>query len=142
MFNFSRRTHSFIWGGIAAALLIALGIYQSAQNQSTGSLITFIVLGVIAFAFISCLILDNNVVGEVVVDIWSWGFVKLPGLIFTLDLDGIIWLLTVKLLFWVIGFSLALVCGGISIGLGLLLSVFVYPFALYKSFHPDESAPL
>lgn len=133
MFNFSRRTHSFIWGGIAAALLIALGIYQSSQNQNTGSLVVFIVLGVIAFTFISCLILDNNVVGEVVIDIWSWGFVKLPGLIFTLDLEGIIWLITVKLLFWILGIILAILTGALALVIGAFISIFIYPFALYSN---------
>ena len=137
-----RRIHSFVWGGIVCLLFIALGIAVSVSISNYSALAFFGALGVLSFTLISCLILDNNFLGDMMGDIFSWSFVRMPGLIFTLDLDGIIWLLTVKLLFWVIGFSLALVCGGISIGLGLLLSVFVYPFALYKSFHPDESAPL
>ena len=137
-----RRIHSFVWGGIVCLLFIALGIAVSVSLSNYSALAFFGALGVLSFTLISCLILDNNFLGDMMGDIFSWSFVRMPGLIFTLDLDGIIWLLTVKLLFWVIGFSLALVCGGISIGLGLLLSVFVYPFALYKSFHPDESAPL
>ena len=137
-----RRIHSFVWGGIVCLLFIALGIAVSVSISNYSALAFFGALGVLSFTLISCLILDNNFLGAMMGDIFSWSFVRMPGLIFTLDLDGIIWLLTVKLLFWVIGFSLAFVCGGISIGLGLLLSVFVYPFALYKSFHPDESAPL
>ena len=66
-------------------------------------------------------------------EIFSWGFVKMPGLIFTLDLDGIIWLLTVKLLFWILGIILAILCGMLAIGLGLLVSLVVYPFALRKN---------
>ena len=74
-----------------------------------------------------------------ILEIFSWGFVKMPGLIFTLDLDGIIWLLTVKLIFWILGLLLAIACGGLAIALGLAISVFVYPFALYKSYkHPEE----
>ncbi len=138
MFNFSRRTHSFIWGGIAAALLIAIGIWRCVQNQSTGGLIVFIALGVIAFTFISCLILDNNVVGEVVVDIWSWGFVRLPGLIFTLDLEGIIWLITVKLLFWILGIILAILTGALALVIGAFVSIFIYPFALYSNIKEGE----
>lgn len=139
MFNFSRRTHSFIWGGIAAALLIAVGIFGCISNQSTDGLFLFIVLGAIAFTFVSCLILDNNFIGEIVVDIWSWGFVKLPGLIFTLDLDGIIWLITVKLLFWILGIILAILTGALALVVGAFLSVFVYPFALYTNIKKGES---
>ena len=82
---------------------------------------------------ISCLILDNNVVGEVVGEIFSWGFVSLPGLIFELSLDGIIWLITVKLLFWILGFILAAICGLLAIVIGSVVALFVYPFALIKN---------
>jgi hypothetical protein len=44
---------------------------------------------VCAFALASCLILGNNFVGEMIAEIFSWGFVKMPGVIFELDLDGI-----------------------------------------------------
>ena len=74
-----------------------------------------------------------------IAEIFSWGFVTMPGLIFTLDLDGIIWLLTVKLLFWILGFILAALCGILAIVLGLVVSVFVYPFALYKNIKHGET---
>ena len=75
-----------------------------------------------------------------VLEIFSWGFVRMPGLIFTLDLDGIIWLLTVKLLFWVLGILLALLAGTLALILGAVISVFVYPYAIIKNFRkPYES---
>ena len=91
-----------------------------------------------AFTLISCLILDNNFIGEMIAEIFSWGFVTMPGLIFTLDLDGIIWLLSVKLLFWIIELILATACGILAVILGLVLSLFVYPFAIYKNFKSIE----
>ena len=87
---------------------------------------------------ISCLILGNNFIGDMILQIFSWGFVRFPGLIFTLDLDGIIWLITVKLLFWVLGFLLATLFGLLAIILGLALSVVVYPFALVKNIRNGE----
>ena len=73
-------------------------------------------------------------------NVFSWGFVSMPGLIFELDLDGIIWLLTVKLLFWILGFVLAILCGILAIALGLIVSIFVYPYALVVNLrsNPDE----
>ena len=63
----------------------------------------------------------------------------MPGLIFTLDLDGIIWFLTVKLLFWILGIVLAILCGLLGICVGLAVSVFVYPYALYQNIkHPED----
>jgi hypothetical protein len=72
-------------------------------------------------------------------EIFSWGFVRMPGLIFTLDLDGILWLLTVKLLFWILVLILAVICGILAVALGFIVSVFVYPFAIYKNLkHGNE----
>ena len=128
-----RRIHSFVWGGLAALILIIVGIVTSVNTNDYINLAFWGVVGILAFTLISCLILDNNFVGDMVLEIFSWGFVKMPGLIFTLDLDGIIWLLTVKLLFWILGFILAIICGILAIALGLVVSVFVYPFAIYKN---------
>ena len=63
----------------------------------------------------------------------------MPGVIFSLDLYGIIWCLTVKLLFWILEITLACCAGVLAIALGTVLSIFVYPFALHKNIkHPEE----
>ena len=126
-----RRIHSFVWGGLAAVFFIVMGIMGASEN--TGTLVGCLVLAVLSFAFISCLILDNNFVLDMVGGVFSWGFVQMPGLIFTLDLDGIIWLLTVKLIFWILGIVLAILCGLLALALGLIVSPFVYPFAIIKN---------
>ena len=126
-----RRIHSFVWGGLAAVFFIVMGIMGASEN--TGTLIGCLVLAILSFAFISCLILDNNFVLDMVGDVFSWGFVQMPGLIYTLDLDGIIWLLTVKLIFWILGIVLAILCGVLALALGLIVSPFVYPFAIIKN---------
>ena len=60
-------------------------------------------------------------------------YVNKGQLIFTLDLDGLIWLLTVKLIFWILGIVLAVLCGLLALALGLIVSPFVYPFAIIKN---------
>lgn len=135
-----RRISSFVWGSIitvAWALIIIFGVLPTLDDLSYWLAIISIPL---AFTFSSCLILSNNFIGEMVLAIGSWGFVRFPGLIFSLDLDGIIWFLTVKLAFWIIGFVLAALCFILGVIVGMALSVFVYPFALSKSFtQPDET---
>jgi hypothetical protein len=128
----TRRIHSFVWSGIAAAIFLTIGIGTAVSNKNATNIIFWGIVAIMAFSFISCLILDNNFIGDMVLDIWGWGFIKLPGLIFTLDLDGIIWLITVKLLFWVLGIVLATLCGLLALIIGSIVSVFVYPFAIYK----------
>ena len=129
-----RRIHSFVWGGLAAVALIVVGIVTSINTSDFTNLAIWGALGVMAYTLIGCLILDNNFVGEKIEDILEWGFVKMPGLIFTLDLDGIVWLLTVKLLFWILNLILSIICGVLAIAFGLVVSLFVYPYAIRKSF--------
>ena len=129
-----RRIASFIASGVILAAAVVLG-FADVENFWVP-----VVPGIMISAFASCLILNNNFIPDMVLEIFSWGFVRMPGLIFTLDLDGIIWLLTVKLLFWVLGILLALLAGGLALFLGTLISVFVYPFAIIKNFKkPYES---
>ena len=135
----SKRIKSFVIGGIVAAIFVGLGIAIFVSSGNPADLFTFIGVGVAMFTFSSCIVLDNNFVGEIFVSILEWGFVRMPGVIFTLDLDGIIWLLTVKLLFWILGFVLAILCGILGFIIASIVSVFVYPFAIYKNIkHPER----
>ena len=127
----SRRNKSFVWSGVTATALVVLGIV-------TENILPMIIIALTGFTLVSCLILGNNFVGDMIAEIFSWGFVRFPGLIFTLDLDGIIWLITVKLLFWVLGFLIAILFGILAIALGLLISLVVYPFALAKNIRNGE----
>ena len=127
----TRRTHSFVWSGIVAAIFFIVALITKDYGF-------YCALAVLGFTLTSCLILDNNFIGDMVLEVFSWGFVRMPGLIFTLDLDGIIWMLTVKLLFWILGIILAILCGILAIARGLILSLFVYPFALIKNIRGIE----
>ena len=129
----SRRIKSFIIGGILAAIAISIGIGALISAGEVTNLLVWLGIGVMAFTFSSCIVLDNNFIGDVFLGILNWGFVKMPGVIFTLDLDGIVFLLTVKLLFWILGFILAIICGILAFVVASALSVFVYPFAIIKN---------
>ena len=139
MRNINKRRCAFWFGGVFAALFVGIaiaGFVKGNAEAGTGCL----VFGLVGFTFISCLFLDNNFIGDMVAEIFSWGFVRMPGLIFTLDLDGIIWLLTVKLAFWILGILLALLFGILGVLLGAALSIFVYPYAIIKNLNsnPEE----
>ena len=139
MRNINKRRCAFWFGGIFAALFVGIaiaGFVNGNAEAGTGCL----VFGLVGFTFISCLFLGNNFIGDMVAEIFSWGFVRMPGLIFTLDLDGIIWLLTVKLAFWILGILLALLFGILGVLLGAALSIFVYPYAIIKNLNsnPEE----
>lgn len=73
------------------------------------------------------------------IDIFELGFIKMPGLIFSLDIDGIIWFITVKLLLFILGIILAIVVGIFSLVFSGAVSLFVYPYAIWKNIkHPED----
>jgi uncharacterized membrane protein len=70
-------------------------------------------------------------------DLWqgvaSWGFVKMPGIIFSLSFDGLVFLIATKILFFILGIILATISAIFATVLAMALSLFVYPFALRKN---------
>jgi len=126
-----KRIKSFIWGGIVGLFFLICGIYNLIEGNEGGW--ETILTAFMAFTFVSCLILNNNFIGEMWCEIASWGFVQLPGVIFDLSIDGLIFLIVVKVGLAILGFLLALLCVIFATILGFILSIFVYPFALGKN---------
>ena len=138
-----QRIKSFVWGTIAAILTLVLSlIYILSDTRETGEIVFFIILPIAAFTFTSCMFLKNNFLEDMFLAVAGWGFVKFPGLIFSLDLDGIIWLITVKIAFAVLGFLLGLLSVILALLLCLALSLFVYPFALSKNIKDPKTTDL
>lgn len=133
----SRRKKSYIFGGIGAAvvlaILIAVGIFKTPSLIAVG-----VLAPICTYTLISCLLLENNFVGDMIVGIASRS-IHMPGIIFSLDLDGIIWFLTVKLGLFLLSILISIALCLLAIMLGLVVSLFVYPFAIFKSVkHPEK----
>lgn len=137
-YGVQQRKKSFLWGGIFSGIILLICLWISIGSSfDVGTTIAMTVVGLLFFPFISCLYLHNNFVMEMFATIATWS-VRFPGLIFTLDLDGIVWLLTVKLMFWILGAMISICCFILATALSLVVSPFVYPFALTKSLrHPE-----
>lgn len=136
--SLSCRKESFWVAGTVAVLAMACGIAAAIYTGYYLSILSVIIIAIMIFTFISCLILPNNWIGEVVITIVSWSVRKMPGLIFSLDLDGIIWFITVKLTLAILGFIISALVFLLAITVGAILSVFVYPFAIRKNIlHPE-----
>lgn len=85
------------------------------------------------FTFLFCTIVDNNFTGNLFLGICEFGFVKMPGVIFSLDFDGLAFLVAVKILFFALGISLALGAAALGFVICAPLSLFVFPYAVKKS---------
>ena len=137
-YGLDQRRKSFVWGSVFTGLItLALLIITIALKLEAWIVLLSAVGGLLFFPFLSCLYLQNNFIEDVVEAVSSWS-VRFPGLIFTLDLDGIVWFISVKILFGILSFFISVTCFILAVALGWLLSLFVYPFAIVKNIqHPE-----
>ena len=134
-----RRIMSFILGPLPAVVSLFTIIYTGQFGDSLMWL-GAITVSISMFAFISCCLLANNFVGDMTATIFSWGFVQMPGLIFTLDIDGCLWFIIVKLSLALLGILLAILCAILAVVVGGFVSLFVYPYAIIKNIkHPEKT---
>jgi hypothetical protein len=126
-----------IWGAVVAAIACAVLLAAYFYFPSSITLVSAIVGTLGAFGLTACMFWDCWLA-----DFFSFfcrSFSAPFGFIFELSLDGILWLITVKLALW-------LLCGALSIGfflLGLFLSICLgavgFPFTLwYFLAHPEK----
>lgn len=134
----SRRKRSFIFGGLGAAVVLAIMIAVCITTQNPALIAAAVAGPITTYTLISCLILNNNFIEDMILGIASRS-IHMPGIIFSLSLDGIVWFLTVKLGLLLLSFAISVALFLLAVALGLVLSVFVYPFALAKNInHPEK----
>jgi transcriptional regulator with XRE-family HTH domain len=137
-----KRFWGFFWG----LLLASPFVYSSFQGLINGQLdIQSFFIGLLVsffvFSFLFTYIMDNNFIRGFFWEITSWGFVKLPGVIFSFDIDGLIFLITAKVVLFFIGLGISLIAGSVALLISIGLSGFVMPFALINSFtNPDKTS--
>ena len=131
---YTRRIHGFIWPGIIALAVIGFGIAMMVLgNNAIG--IASIVGGVMFYPFLGTMIMDNTFLTELWMDIASWGFVRMPGIIFSLSFNGLIFLIVAKIVLAILAFLLAAGAILLATVLCMILGIFVYPLSLYRSFN-------
>lgn len=129
------KRKSIIWSSIAtiAVFIINIIIISKTKNsERIGYQIPFTILMIyIAYAFVSELILDEGPVADVLM--WFISLpIKLPGIIFTWDLDGLVFLIMMKIIFAILGFLLGLLAFAAGIVIGCLIAPFTFPFSMTK----------
>ena len=131
------RIHSFIWPTLIFAffMLFAISSFTSGEREDG---IYLIVAAVMGFTFSACCILGNNFIGEMWRSIAGWGFVRLPGVIMEFSIDGILIGIAIKIVLWLLAFALGILTTILATIIGCILSVFVYPIALVRSFKEEK----
>lgn len=128
----------------AVALGVALGLFlglpQCREVIHPGLTVLYSVLisyGV--FADLYC-ILSGSYVADVFFGVAGWS-IRMPGLIFTWDLDGIMWLIAMKILFLILGAMLTALVLAFAVSLSALLAAVSFPFVLIHNLntHYDDA---
>ena len=125
-----KRNKSFIVAAIPTLLWVAFLVYT--LNQSFNQ--TWLIVGsVIAYALFSeiALLFYDGLVRNFVVRLFT-ASVNMPGLMYTFDWDGFLWVIMMKALFALIRFGLGIIFGTIGFILGLVIAPFVFPYHLIK----------
>lgn len=112
--------------GIATLIGCMIGFLAGTNMSTAAAIFLPVLLGYGVFAEIYCLFTDCYI-GEVFVDIATWS-IKFPGIIFTFDLDGLAFLIVMKILFAVIGFFIGVAVLVFAIAFSMFLSLFTFPF--------------
>lgn len=130
-----KKRKSIVWGSIVSVILLVFNIMAMASgelNEYLGFCIPFTIFMVYAaFAFVSEVILDEGPIPEILV----WFVtrpIKLPGIIFTLDLGGLAFLIVAKIGFAILGFLLGVILFLIGVGIGIIVAPFSYPFTITR----------
>lgn len=124
--------------GIALALFLALPQCKDVIHPGFAVLYSVLIsYGV--FADLYC-ILSGSYVADVFMGVAGWS-IKMPGLIFTWDLEGVMWLIAMKILFLILGVILTGLVLMFAIGLSAFLAAISFPFVLIHNLntHYDDA---
>ncbi|MDE6242229.1 MAG: helix-turn-helix domain-containing protein [Anaeroplasmataceae bacterium] len=133
-----RRILGYVLGLAAFAVLFGISVAMAMNSGDTDWMIVGAVAGVCAYFIIACALLGDNLVTNCFSTIAGFG-IKFPGIIFTLDLNGIISFILIKILFGIISFIIS----GIMLIAACLISgafaIIYYPYILVISYkHPED----
>lgn len=123
------RRKSLIVAGLITAFIFICYLLNI-ESFYIGEVPSLLITNYIIFSFIACLFYDC-VVQDFAID-WFTKTINFPGLIFSFDLDGFIWYIGMKILFWLVGLFFAIIAGIIGIFLALVCAPFVFPFLMRR----------
>lgn len=127
-----KQKNGNIWGIIAGSLVLIIVLLVGLFNKDYLTAFLYSTLGgIVVFTIVTQMFWGESVADCLMFFVRSF---KMPGLIFTLDIDGIIWFITVKLGLMILSAALSLAIFAIGLCITSVYSVFCYPIALSNYF--------
>lgn len=141
------KKYSFGWGiaGGAVALIISLLVFFLAPSvkevvHPALAVLYSVLISYGIFAMLYCII-SGSYIGDVFV--WCASLsIKFPGLIFTWDIEGFIWVIAMKILFAVLGFLIGLFALAFAIVFSASLGAISFPFVLIHNINNNYADAL
>lgn len=119
-----------LWGIVGAVVLAAIALVTGIViNEPLVYILGTILCAYGGFTFVTQMIWDNSVS---TVFMFFLRTLKLPGVIFTLDIDGILFLIFVKILGAIISSLFTTLCFVVGVFVAVAYSMVLFPFALIK----------
>ena len=125
-----KRNLSFFVAAIPTVLWMIVLIYTLNQGYDQTWMIAGLAIAYSIFSLVALLFYDGSV-RDLLVYMFT-ASIKWPGLMYTFDWDGFLWVIMMKALFGVLGFIFGVICGLLGLVLGLVVAPFVFPYKLIK----------
>ena len=128
-----RRKTSYIWSTVAGVVTLTfflLVFLIGGKNQIhpvLGVLYAFL-LGYAGFATVYC-ILSGSYIADVFLAIASWS-IKFPGVIFSFDIEGFLFLIAIKILFAILGAIISVITLLLAVVVSAAFAAVSFPFVL------------
>lgn len=125
-----------IWGIVIGAIALVVSLVLFIVNYSSVGIGWTIggpiLIGYTVLATIYC-IFSVSYIADVFSSVAGWS-IRFPGLIFTWDLDGIMWLIGMKILFFILGALVGIATFTLALTLSAVLSIFSFiPLVIYNT---------
>lgn len=132
----TKRNRCLFWGIFAGLLIIAAAIGVAVKvNLDVGIKVGIIVGGVWAAYAVLGVICEVFLSDSAVADVMEWALtrsISWPGVIFTLDFEGLVFLIAIKILFAILGFIAGVALFFLGLSISMVIATFTFPFTMHK----------
>lgn len=125
-----KKNTSFFVAALPTLLWIALLVYTLNESYNQSWLIVGSIIAYSIFSLVALLFYDGPI-RDFLVYMFT-ASIKWPGLMYTFDWDGFLWVIMMKALFALLGFIFGCICGLLGLIIGLVIAPFVFPYKLIK----------
>lgn len=119
---------SIVVGVLALVITLIVCIVFNKQVGIGWTIGLPILIGYALLADIYC-IFTASWISDVFMEVASWS-IKMPGIIFTLDADGLKFLIVMKIALWLLGIAISIATFLLAVALSAFFAIFTFPFLL------------